>query len=664
MSTGLRARPAAAPGRAGSRVRRRLGGALGAALVLLLATAGPAAAHATLQTTTPTEASVLAKAPAQVTATFDEAVGVSPDSLRVFAPDGSRVDDGNTTAAANPDEIVTRLRSGLKDGTYTVAWHVISADSHPVQGAYTFSIGAASDTSVNAATLNTRASTFAGLLYGALRWLGYLSYALLFGGVVFIAAGWPAGGRSRAAGRLLAGGWVGLMAAALGTILMQGVYAGGLPLGRALDSGAVSATLGTRFGQAVLARMLLLALVAPILALTMGRLGGFGRRGRLAFLAGAGVFGLLGAATWAGADHSSTGIQIPLAFIADLLHLVSMGIWLGGLAMLAAVVLRGRSEDPVEADRALAAVRTFSTMAACCVGMLVVSGTYQAWRNVGSWNALFNTDYGRLVVLKIAGVILLVGLGWMARQWIGQTVALLPTADDAAEAGAQAEAEADQADAGGKKSAAATRGRSAGQVSAAAAASASARSSASIGGSSMRHPGRRTARVPDKSSARAAANARALAESRTSLFRSLRRSVALECGIVLLVLVASSILVESEPGRLELQSPTSVSVPFTTGTATGSVLVVVSPATLGLNQIHLYFSDSKGLTYTPAQVTATFTLAAEKIGPLSTTVEADGPGHFVDLPISLGFRGTWTLAITVRSDTFDETTLYIPVPVS
>jgi copper transport protein len=691
-----------------ARVGRRLGAALGTAVVLLLATAGPAAAHATLETTSPLEGSVLAAAPTEVTATFDEAVGVSADSLRVFAPDGDRVDDGDSVRAANPDEVEIKLRSGLAKGTYTVAWHVISADSHPVEGAYTFSIGAPSSTSVNAATLAAKASTFAGLLYGAIRWLGYLSYALLLGGAVFLAAGWPAGARNRAAGRLLAAGWVGSMAAALGTVLLQGVYAGGLPLGRALDSGVVSATLGTRFGQAVLARMLLLALAAPALALTVGRIGRFSRRGRLAFLGGAAVFGLLGAATWAGADHSSTGTQVPLAFSADLLHLGAMGIWLGGLAMLGLVVLRGNTDEPGLGEQALAAVRTFSTIAACCVGTLVVTGVYQAWRNVGSWNALFNTAYGQLVVYKICGLIVLIGLGWMARQWIaqatvGQAIVGRPrtggglfaagaggaarlngtgagsgsgaTAADSGAAGSDA-ARSGEPGSGGEAKAVGdakaaggggpdgTRSRTAVQ-----AATASARSTASIGGSNMRHPGRRTARVGGARPGggpgqRTVANARTAAEGRRALFRSLRRSVALECVVGMLILAASSILVESAPGRLEVQGPTDVSVPFDTGTVTGSVLVVVSPATLGLNQVHLYFSGANGLPYTPVQVAATFTLSADGIGPLATAMQQDGPGHFLDPPVSLGFRGTWTLAITVRSDNFDETTVYVPVTVS
>ena len=631
---------------------RRLTATVGIALALLLVAAGPAAAHATLETTSPIEGTVLATAPSEVTATFDEAVGVSPDSLRVFSPDGQRVDDGETVRAANPDEIETRLRSGLAQGTYTVAWHVISADSHPVEGAYTFSIGAPSSTSVNASTLATKASTFAGLLYGAVRWLGYLSYALLLGGAVFLATGWSGGARHRAVGRVLAAGWVGSMAAALGTILCQGIYAGGLPLGRALDTGVLSATLDARFGQAVLARMLLLALAAPLLALSVGRLGGLSRRGRAGFIGCALGFGLLGAATWAGADHSSTGIQAPLAFAADLLHLVAMGIWLGGLAMLC-VVLRGRTDEPEVAAEALRAVRTFSAVAAYCVGALVVTGVYQSWRNVGSWTALTGTDYGHLVLYKAGGLIVMTGLGWMARGWIAQTVGGAPSGSPRGGAEPGVKRGARQAGARPQRAEEALKAP---------------RTTVSVGGSTMRHPGRRTARVAQPPRARTGAGtdagARAAAESQRSLFRSLRRSVALECGIALLILAASSILVESEPGRQVAQGPTDVTVPFNTGTVTGSVLVVVSPATLGQNQMHLYISGANGLPYSPAQVTATFTLPSAGIGPLTSAVEQDGPGHFVDLPVSLGFRGTWTLAITVRSDNFDETTLDVPVTIS
>jgi copper transport protein len=114
---------------------------LTALAALLLLPVGPAAAHATLVSTTPAEGSVVHGVVRMVSATFDESVGVSTDSLRVFDPSGRQVDVGGTHAGPGTGTVEVSLNTSLPDGTYTVAWRVVSADSHPVQGAFTFSIG-------------------------------------------------------------------------------------------------------------------------------------------------------------------------------------------------------------------------------------------------------------------------------------------------------------------------------------------------------------------------------------------------------------------------------------------------------------------------------------------------------------------------------------------
>ena len=582
---------ASSPRPAGFRRARALLAALAIAVGIVLAVAAPASAHATLEGSTPAQNSVVTSAPGQVTLTFDESVGISADSIRVFNPNGDRVDDGNTVSTSNPDEIEIGLRSGLANGTYTVAWHVISADSHPVEGAFVFSVGTTSSTKVDEATINVKSSTAVGLFYGALRWLGYLGYALLFGGFAFLALCWPGGASDRRTFRLLAIGWTASLASAIGVLVVQGAYAGELPLGNALDSSVLSGTLGTRFGQALVARLILLALVAPLLAATLSRVPQATARGRAYFAAGIGILGVLGAATWAAGDHASTGTQVPIAVVSDLVHLTSMGLWLGGLAMLLLVVCRPASDSARDLATSVTAVQRFSRLALVCIGALVASGVYQAWRNVGSWSALSGTPYGRMVVLKIGGLCILVGLGWMARDWIRRTV---------------------------------------------------------------EHTGR-------------VAVAQAQRMEPVGLLAKLRRSVALEAGVALIVLAISSILVESQPGRAAEAAqtgPTNTTLAFNTGTASGTIIIDVTPGTEGPNQAHLYLNNAKGLPYDAAQITLQFTLPAQKLGPLTATVVRDGPGHYVDQPLTLSFAGTWTLSVTIRSDDFDETTVSIPVRIS
>ena len=66
----------------------------------------------------------------------------------------------------------------------------------------------------------------------------------------------------------------------------------------------------------------------------------------------------------------------------------------------------------------------FSRVAMACVAALAVTGTYQAWQEVGSWSALFDTTYGELVLTKIELFAVLVALGAVARSH----VAAWPTA--------------------------------------------------------------------------------------------------------------------------------------------------------------------------------------------------------------------------------------------
>src|SRR5215831_4652541 len=118
-------------------VRRLVVGAA-FAVVVVLVTAGPAAAHATLESTSPADGEHLDKAPSQVTLTFSEDIGAPPGAVRVFNAQGHRVDNGDVSAR---DNTATVKLDSIGDGGYIVTWRVISADSHPVNGAFTFTVG-------------------------------------------------------------------------------------------------------------------------------------------------------------------------------------------------------------------------------------------------------------------------------------------------------------------------------------------------------------------------------------------------------------------------------------------------------------------------------------------------------------------------------------------
>ncbi|MDX3569094.1 copper resistance CopC/CopD family protein [Streptomyces sp. ID05-47C] len=386
----------------------------------LIAGTGQASAHAALTGSDPAQGTVVDKAPTQVSLTFSEQVSTGADAVRVLDPKGKRVDTGEPSAVGGTTYSVP-LHSGLPDGTYTVTYQVVSADSHPVAGAYTFSIGAPSATSVSASTREAGDGVVGGL-YGFGRYMSYAGFIVMVGGAAFVLGCWPAGTGVRALQRLVISGWLALTSATLFLLLLRGSYTGSGELDDVFDLELLGQVLQTKTGAALVSRLLLLAAAALFIAVLFGaydKREGEEKRDLTFGLAIGGTVVAAGlAASWAMAEHASTGLQPGIAMPVDIVHLVAVATWLGGLCALLVALYRG--DTPV----GLPAVRRFSQVAFGSVVALVVTGVYQSWRQLGSWSAFTETRYGQLLLIKIGLVALLVGIAWISRRWtnrLGET---------------------------------------------------------------------------------------------------------------------------------------------------------------------------------------------------------------------------------------------------
>ena len=165
---------------------RRVVTALLCIVVVLGAAAAPASAHAQLVSTNPADGAHVEPAPKQVCLRFSEHVSLKLGGVRVLNTNGERVDKDD--AKAVNDTVTVGLRDGLGDGPYVVAWNVISADSHPVNGAFTFVVGAgAAATDQQVASLLALPSDKAWrVAAGVGRFLSYAGLLLAAGGIVFL----------------------------------------------------------------------------------------------------------------------------------------------------------------------------------------------------------------------------------------------------------------------------------------------------------------------------------------------------------------------------------------------------------------------------------------------------------------------------------------------
>ena len=369
---------------------------------LVIAGSSAASAHAVLEHTSPANGAVLARQPSQVTLTFGEDVGVDSEDIQVFDDKLHRVDEGDGGHITGQGATVgVRLPPHLKDGTYTVTWRVISADSHPVSGGFTFSIGHPSKVTGRLAGLGGGHKS-TGIALGTMRFLGYLALVAGPGGLIFLLL-WPAGAKVRRQRRMIAAGIaVGIVATA-GTFLIQAPYSQGAALAHVVDSSLLDGVATSHFGRVIAIRFALWVLAAIATALWL--------RGVRAAQWFVGVVILALPVTYAEAGHGGVGANVALSVVSESLHVLAAVAWLGGLLVIATCLLRRASDEDL-----FDILPRFSRLALVCVGLILLTGLFQAWREVGlSWTALVTTSYGRLVSAKFLGLVALIGLGAFAR---------------------------------------------------------------------------------------------------------------------------------------------------------------------------------------------------------------------------------------------------------
>jgi putative copper resistance protein D len=107
-------------------------------------------------------------------------------------------------------------------------------------------------------------------------------------------------------------------------------------------------------------------------------------------------------------SHAAAASMQPLGLLGDMVHLCTVGTWIGGLVPLVIFLARTRASLGETVAQVL---QRFSTLSLCSVSVIVVSGVSNSWLLVGSIHALFTTLYGRLLLFKLVLFGILVGFG-------------------------------------------------------------------------------------------------------------------------------------------------------------------------------------------------------------------------------------------------------------
>lgn len=369
------------------------------ALLGAAALAGPATAHANLVSTDPAPGQVLESPPEMITLTFDETVTLSADGARLYDASGAMVD----AEARSVDRVVTvRPPQEMTEGTYVLTYRVISADSHPIAGSLSFSVGAPSEDVLAPAVDATDDGVQ--ILLGVVQGISYLALFLAVGLAIFASGLLPPGsgterlrlrlhGLLRTAAIAAVSGFVVLVP--VGALYRQGLSLSGLATalpwtGWVSVDGLVALLVTLGLGLAVRVRDLVGAVGGAVLAL-----------GSLPLVGHTRSYG----PTW-------------LVVVADVAHVAAAAIWFGGLVGLALSLpaLAGR-------DRLTAVtLGRFSLLAGGLLAVVAAAGTVLGWRILGSWQALAATTYGLVLLGKVALVAVVVAVAAWNRYRLLPTV--------------------------------------------------------------------------------------------------------------------------------------------------------------------------------------------------------------------------------------------------
>lgn len=365
--------------------------------------AAPAQAHAALLHTSPSDGAELEAAPRQVLLEFSERVSAPPQAVRVFNSAAQRVDEADAGPGPEPSMLRVTLREGLPDGPYIVTWRAVSADAHPIRGAFVFVVGDA-EASAQAISiedvLGDESQVGFEVVAAVGRWVLYIGTLLAAGGVAFLAFAHDRRQAERASLTtvVLVAAVAGAVATVIG-VLTQGALITGLGAAALVDPAVLAQVLTSTFGVAALVRLVGLTLL----------LIGVVRMWRpwASWLSIGG--GLIALGSLVAAGHSITTEPRWLALGANYAHAVTGAIWFGGLVLLALALQRRKAADDPLGGATM--VARFSTLATVSALVVVAAGTALAWTEVRALRALTSTAYGWTLVAKVVlvGALLTIG---------------------------------------------------------------------------------------------------------------------------------------------------------------------------------------------------------------------------------------------------------------
>lgn len=381
-------------------------------------------AHARLAKSTPAANATLTVSPTALTLWFTERPELRFTKIDLLDLANAPVAIGAVAAVAGESmAMMAPIPATLPNATYTVSWRTAGADGHAITGKFSFTVAApavavptpaAVDTTNRARvqpTTNAIVEPSGRTMFSTSeRWIELVALLAVVGVVVFRLfvlrdAGLTPEQTTEAIDRARRLGKAVLMLFALATLWRLSAQADLMPV----TSSRIAAMLGvvrdTQWGRGWLVGAMGLVLAAVGFFMTTAAMSGW-------IVAGVGTVAMAFGEALTG--HAGAMPRAPFAIAIDLVHVLGASGWLGGLA---ALLLCGMPATRSADDRQRAAagqklVRAYHRAATQCVALVLISAVIAAWLRLGSLAALTGSEYGRILLVKIALAVVLLGFGW------------------------------------------------------------------------------------------------------------------------------------------------------------------------------------------------------------------------------------------------------------
>lgn len=364
---------------------------------------------------------------------FSERTEVRLTSIALHDQSGATYTVTSPRAVANDQtHLAASIVGELPAGHYTVDWHTVSSDGHASHGSFSFtvtgaaaaSIGSLRDTSVakmaSASTTPLRGTPTVDESENSASPANSLARAISFAGILLVVGVvvfnllvlarcnrigselvWRMEARAATVGLAAA---IFVIGAAFARIFLESRMMSGMPGMESMGMSAMVLHTLWGFGMQLQIASAFLAAIAFSIAIP---------RVRFAWLiASLAAAALALAPAFAGHAAASARFQ-PVMIFTDFLHVVGAASWLGNLACVmligVPIILRAASDDRWQ--RVSGLVNTFSPIALASATVVVASGILAAAVHLQGFAALWSTTYGRVLLMKVAVVLLTLALG-------------------------------------------------------------------------------------------------------------------------------------------------------------------------------------------------------------------------------------------------------------